>query len=55
PNMTDDYQALKEFVETRKSEELLKEWIIKKQKTTYIRISEGWRDCDFEYPGWIKE
>ncbi|MCD7938349.1 MAG: peptidylprolyl isomerase, partial [Tannerellaceae bacterium] len=44
-NMTDDYQALKAFVENRKREELLKEWILKKQKTTYIRISEGWRDC----------
>ncbi|MDR1644821.1 MAG: peptidylprolyl isomerase [Tannerellaceae bacterium] len=54
-NMTDDYLALKNMVEVRKREELLNNWIIQKQKTTYVRISEGWRNCDFRYPGWIKE
>lgn len=54
-NMTDDYLTLKNMVESRKREELLNEWIAKKQKNTYIRISEGWRNCDFRYPGWIKE
>lgn len=54
-NMSDDYQALKNIVEARKREELLNNWIIEKQKTTYVRISEGWRKCDFKYPGWIKE
>jgi peptidyl-prolyl cis-trans isomerase SurA len=54
-NMTDDYLTLKNMVEANKREELLNEWIAKKQKTTYIRISDGWRNCDFRYPGWIKE
>jgi peptidyl-prolyl cis-trans isomerase SurA len=54
-NMTDDYQALKTMVENRKKDELLKNWIAQKQKTTYVRISEGWRNCDFQFPGWIKE
>lgn len=54
-NISDDYQALKSIVESRKREELLHDWIIKKQKSTYVRISDGWRNCDFQYPGWIKE
>lgn len=54
-NLADDYQALKSIVEARKKEELLNDWIIEKQRTTYIRISEGWRNCDFKYPGWVKE
>lgn len=54
-NLADDYQALKTIVEAKKREELLKNWIIKKQKSTYVRISDGWRNCDFKYPGWIKE
>lgn len=54
-NISDDYQALKSIVEERKREELLNDWIIKKQKTTYVRISDGWRNCDFQYPGWVKE
>lgn len=53
-NLSDDYQALKGIVEARKKEELLNDWILKKQKSTYIRVSEGWRNCDFRYPGWVK-
>ena len=54
-NLTDDYQALRTIVENQKKEEILREWIAKKQKTVYVRIMEGWRNCDFQFPGWIKE
>ncbi|MDR1408568.1 MAG: peptidyl-prolyl cis-trans isomerase, partial [Tannerella sp.] len=53
-NLADDYQALKSVVEDRKRNDLLKGWVAGKQKTTYVRISEGWRECDFEYPGWVR-
>jgi peptidyl-prolyl cis-trans isomerase SurA len=52
--MSDDYQMLKNMVEAKKREALLKEWITKKQKSTYVRISEKWRNCDFQFPEWIK-
>lgn len=54
-NLTDDFQALKAIVEAKKREELLNNWIAKKQKSTYVRISENWKNCDFRYPGWVKE
>lgn len=54
-NLSDDYQALKAIVEAQKREDLLNDWIAKKQKNTYVRISDGWKNCDFRYPGWIKE
>ncbi|MCD7915143.1 MAG: peptidylprolyl isomerase [Tannerellaceae bacterium] len=54
-NLSDDYQALKAIVEAKKREELLDQWIRKQQRSTYVRISDGWGNCDFEYPGWIKE
>lgn len=54
-NLTDDYQALKGIVEAKKREELLNDWIVKKQKSTYVRIADGWQNCDFRYPGWIKQ
>ena len=54
-NLTDDFQALRSIVENQKKEDLLREWIAKKQKTVYVRIAEGWRNCDFQFPGWIKE
>ncbi|MDL2255560.1 peptidylprolyl isomerase [Parabacteroides sp. OttesenSCG-928-G06] len=54
-NISDDYQVLKSIVEGRKSEELIKEWILEKQKSTYVRINEGWQNCDFQYPGWVRQ
>ncbi|MDR1746256.1 MAG: peptidylprolyl isomerase [Tannerella sp.] len=53
-NLKDDYQELKTLVEDRKREDLLRDWIAKKQKTTYVRVSEGWRNCDFQYSGWVR-
>lgn len=54
-NLADDFQALKAIVEERKKKELLEKWILEKQKTTYVRISEGWQKCEFNYPGWVKK
>lgn len=53
-SMTEDFQILKAIVLAKKREEKIKQWIIDKQKTTYVRINEEWRNCDFQYPGWIK-
>ncbi len=52
-NLTDDFQAVKAMLEAKMSEDFIHDWIIKKQKTTYIRISPEWQGCEFEYPGWI--
>lgn len=52
-NLTDDFQTIKAMLETQKGQELLHDWIIKKQKTTFVQISPEWQGCDFEYPGWI--
>ena len=52
-NLTDDFQTIKSMLEAKKGEELLHDWIIQKQKTTFIQISPEWQGCDFEYPGWI--
>lgn len=53
--ITDDYQSLKELVIAQKREEKLEKWIKDKQKHTYVRINENWSNCDFKYPGWVKE
>lgn len=53
-NMSDDYQTLKTIVEEKKKTEILNEWLAKKQNETYIRIKDGWRNCEFKYDGWIK-
>ncbi len=52
-NLTDDFQTIKAMLEAQKGQELLREWILKKQKTTFVQISPEWQGCDFEFPGWI--
>jgi peptidyl-prolyl cis-trans isomerase SurA len=54
-NLSDDYQMLKTFYEGKKKQEFLTNWIIKKQKETYISIDPKWQDCKFQYPGWLKK
>ena len=53
--MAEDYEILYELVSEISQEEALEKWIREKQRTTYVRISEGWNDCDFRYPGWGKQ
>lgn len=52
--MADDYQELQAVVEDKQREEKLQAWIREKQQTTYIHINDDWKNCEFQYPGWIK-
>ena len=52
--MKDDYQILQDVVQNKISEEKVEKWIRDKQKVTYVRINEDWRNCDFIYDGWMK-
>lgn len=54
-NMIDDYQMLKNFYEGKEKEKFINNWIVKKQKETYISIDPAWQNCKFQYPGWIKK
>ena len=53
--ITDDYQSLKNIVLEKRRAEVLDKWIREKQKRTFVRIKEGWNNCTFKYPGWVKE
>ncbi len=54
--ITDDYQSLKEIVMDKRREEIIHKWIQEKQRHTYVRISDNWRhNCEFKYPGWMKD
>ena len=52
-NLTDDFQTIKAMLEQKLSQELIHDWILKKQKTTYVQIDPEWQNCDFEFPNWI--
>ena len=53
-DITEDFQMLTDVVSTKHEEDVLDKWIREKQKTTYIKIKDGWKKTDFKYPGWVK-
>ncbi len=54
-DLATDYQIIATMLENNKREKILKDWIDKKREDTYVRIKEGWRNCDFMYDSWIKQ
>lgn len=54
-DLINDYQVIANMLENHKRQEILLNWIKKKQQETYVRIKDGWRNCEFEYDGWIKQ
>lgn len=53
-NLKDDYQTLKSLYEAKTKNDILDKWIAKKQKETFVRIEDGWRNCEFKYD-WLKK
>lgn len=53
-SISEDFQLLKNAVLSQRQNAKIDAWIREKQKTTYIHVNEGWRNCNFKYPGWIK-
>ena len=54
-NLSEDFQELRSMVENNKRQQIINNWIAKKQKETYIRINDNWKNCDFEKDGWIQK
>ncbi len=54
-NLADDYQIIKDMYESAKRQEIIDNWIEKKIADTYVRIEDGWRGCEFQHKGWIKQ
>jgi len=52
--ITEDLQPMKEIVVAKKRQEVIRNWIEKKIKETYVKMAPEYRDCDFEYEGWVR-
>lgn len=52
--ITEDFQVMKDVVLSKEREKKLNEWVVDKIKHTYVRMNSRYRDCKFEYQGWIK-
>lgn len=52
--ITEDFQVLKDVVLERRRTDFLHEWVVNKIRSTYVRLNDQYRDCQFEYEGWIR-
>lgn len=52
-NLSDDFQTIKSMLENKLGQEYIHDWILKKQRTTFVQIDPEWQGCDFEFPGWV--
>lgn len=52
--LAEDYQLLKNIVLNKMREEKLHNWVVDKIKHTYVWMADRYKNCDFEYQGWVK-
>lgn len=52
--ITEDFQVMKDMVQQKRQEQKLHDWVVNKIKNTYVRIDDAYRNCNFEYEGWIR-
>ena len=52
--ITEDFQILKNVVLARLREKKIHDWLSDKIRATYVRLNDDYRDCEFEYQGWIR-
>ncbi len=53
-SITEDFQVMKEVVLNQEREKFLHDWVVEKIKNTHVRMKDRYKDCDFEYEGWVK-
>ena len=52
--VTEDFQVLKDVVQSKRQEERIHQWVVDKIKTVYTHLNDDYKDCQFEFEGWIK-
>ena len=52
--ITEDFQVMKNVVLAKERDKLIREWVKKKIGETYVRMDDRYKNCDFEYEGWVR-
>ena len=52
--ITEDFQVMQDVVQSKEREKTLHDWVVNKIKSTYVRMNDRYKDCKFEYEGWVK-
>ena len=53
--LSEDYQTIKGMYENSEKQKMVKKWLSKKIRDTYVKIEDNWSDCEFEHPEWLKK
>jgi peptidyl-prolyl cis-trans isomerase SurA len=53
-NIKEDYQLISDNFLEKKKNDVIQEWISKRQSKTYIRIDDTYLNCDFKFKNWKK-
>ena len=48
-----DYQVIQDMTLDKKYREAYDKWIVEKSQNIYIKISSDYKQCPFEYNGWL--
>ncbi len=52
--ITEDFQVMKDLVLNKERERVIHEWVVNKIKNTHVRMKDRYKNCNFEYEGWVK-
>ena len=52
--ITEDFQTMKDVVLEKRRAETINSWVAEKLKNTYVRMNDKYKDCSFQYQGWVK-
>ena len=52
--ITEDFQLMKDVVLNQRRQQFIHDWVASKIKNIYVRLNDNYRDCKFEYQGWVK-
>ena len=52
--ISEDFQVMKDVVLNKEREKTVNAWVVDKIKHTYVRMSDRYKNCNFQYQGWIK-
>ncbi len=52
--ITEDFQVMRNVVLRKQRQKVVHDWVTEKIKHTYVRMNERYRNCQYEYEGWVK-
>lgn len=52
--ITEDFQVMQNIVLEKRREQMLHDWVVNKIRNTYVHVNDNYRNCQFEYEGWVK-